>query len=844
MRLIELQLEEIERQSFCIGFEGEQNHTGIVFQCDAVFAEYPSAAATMAVKSPSGDLYPVSLDREGEDLVWIISASDCVSSGLGQYQLTFVDGQAVIKTFIGSFLVMPSLMATGNPPAPLTDWLQRAGLTLGAFENMTARAETLAYDQLATAVLTDAEGHKALCFGIPAGQPGPQGERGPQGETGPQGEPGPAADVDETLSVEGAAADAKAVGDLKADRRDTVLDTSLSRGRKAETTVGVNSFAFGYDVTASGDYAHAEGAGTTASGAYAHAEGTGTTASGAYAHTEGGGTLATASYAHAEGGGCQANGYSAHAEGSGTRANANYSHAEGGGTTASGEDSHAEGGGTTASGVNAHAEGGGTKATNTQAHAEGGGCQATGTSSHAEGSGTTASGSYAHSEGSGTTASGQSSHAEGSGTQATYNNTHAEGSSTRATGFAAHAEGARTTSSESTTWNGNTYYYGATGYCAHSEGENNVAAGTDSHAEGYSTKAIGLDSHTEGAQTVATGSYGHAEGFSTQATGSYSHAEGDLGIASGAYSHAEGLGGSYTQNGITTTCNARGTADHVEGYQCETTANGQPGNHAEGYQTHATGGAAHAENAYTTAAGNSSHAEGNNTKAAGSYAHAEGFGGSYTTNGVTTQCVARGTADHTEGYQCETGSGQPGNHAEGYQTHATGGAAHAENGNTVASGYRSHAEGYGTTASGGDSHAEGWCTVAAGSRSHVSGQYNLPDNYDSWPEWTADTPYVPGDRVKRMIGVLAYGYICKNANQDASFTSSNWEEQSGKMNYAEIVGNGKSAEELSNARTLDWEGNGWYAGGLTAAGGTLTLGSVMITEAQLQALLALLPASA
>ena len=30
MRLIELQLEEIERQSFCIGFEGEQNHTGIV----------------------------------------------------------------------------------------------------------------------------------------------------------------------------------------------------------------------------------------------------------------------------------------------------------------------------------------------------------------------------------------------------------------------------------------------------------------------------------------------------------------------------------------------------------------------------------------------------------------------------------------------------------------------------------------------------------------------------------------------------------------------------------------------------------------------------------------------
>ena len=64
------------------------------------------------------------------------------------------------------------------------------------------------------------------------------------------------------------------------------------------------------------------------------------------------------------------------------------------------------------------------------------------------------------------------------------------------------------------------------------------------------------------------------------------------------------------------------------------------------------------------------------------------------------------------------------------------------------------------------------------------------------------------------------------------------------MNFAEIVGNGKNTTDLSNARTLDWKGNGWYAGGLTAAGGTLTLGSVTITEAQLQALLALLPASA
>ena len=213
MRLIEIPLSEIERQSFCIGFEGEQNHTGIVFHCSEVLSDHPAASVTLAVRSPRGDLYPVSLAREGDDLVWIISASDCVSSGLGQYQLTFVEGQEIIKSFIGSFIVMASIVATGNPPSPMADWLQRASLTLGSFESMTAQAETLAYDQPATAILTDAEGHKVLCFGIPAGQPGPQGERGPRGETGPQGEPGPAVDVDDTLSVEGAAADAKATGE-------------------------------------------------------------------------------------------------------------------------------------------------------------------------------------------------------------------------------------------------------------------------------------------------------------------------------------------------------------------------------------------------------------------------------------------------------------------------------------------------------------------------------------------------------------------------------------------------------------------------------------------------------
>lgn len=127
----------------------------------------------------------------------------------------------------------------------------------------------------------------------------------------------------------------------KADKSDTVLDTTLSRGRKRNTTVGIGSFAFGNSVEASGNYSHAEGDSTTASDARSHAEGGYTTASGLASHAEGQRTIAS--------------GYSSHAEGYVTTASGDYSHAEGQTTTASGAYSHAEGTHTIASNNGMHA---------------------------------------------------------------------------------------------------------------------------------------------------------------------------------------------------------------------------------------------------------------------------------------------------------------------------------------------------------------------------------------------------------------------------------------------------------------------------------------------------------
>ena len=107
----------------------------------------------------------------------------------------------------------------------------------------------------------------------------------------------------------------------------------------------------------------------------------------------------------------------------------------------------------------------------------------------------------------------------------------------------------------------------------------------------------------------------------------------------------------------------------------------------------------------------------------------------------------------------DTKASGDGSHAEGYNTTASNSKSHAEGYNAKALGEISHAEGSYTTASGSISHAEGWGTVASGEYQHVQGKNNISD------------------------------------------TTS-----------AHIVGNGSSNSNRSNAHTLDWQGNAWFAG--------------------------------
>lgn len=206
---------------------------------------------------------------------------------------------------------------------------------------------------------------------------------------------------------------------------------------------------------------------------------------------------------------------------------------------------------------------------------------------------------------------------------------------------------------------------------------------------------------------------------------------------------------------------------------------------AEGIGVIASGQYSHAEGMGVQATGSCSHAEGTGTTASGPQSHAEGSG-------------AQATGDYS--------------HAEGAGTTASGMNSHAEGGGTQASGLLAHAEGGSTIASGDLSHAEGRNTIASGFYSHVGGCFNIQDSYDSWTEWTANTPYAVGDKVKQTITsdneTTVSGYICNTAHtSDSTFSASYWDAQQGKMNYTEIIGNGTGTSARSNARVLDWNGN-------------------------------------
>lgn len=187
---------------------------------------------------------------------------------------------------------------------------------------------------------------------------------------------------------------------------------------------------------------------------------------------------------------------------------------------------------------------------------------------------------------------------------------------------------------------------------------------------------------------------------------------------------------------------------------------------------------------WNKAFGQASHAEGQGT-VAGDPDTPNTFG--QHAEGVFTSAIAEGS--HAEGYNTYAKGDY--SHAEGDTTTATGAGAHAEGSYSHAIGNFSHAEGDESRAKGNGSHAEGRATEADGLYSHAEGEFTVARMRDQHVQGMSnleDPLYDPNNPDSYMRG-----------------------------QYLHIVGNG-SYPKRSNAHTLDWNGLGWFQGGLKVGG--------------------------
>ena len=493
-----------------------------------------------------------------------------------------------------------------------------------------------------------------------------------------------------------------------------------------------------------------------------------------------------------------------------------YSFSNGNGTTASGETSHAEGNWSTASGEASHAEGIWSTASGEASHAEGNWSRASGDYSHAEGNETTASGDYSHAEGASTNALNRVSHAEGYYSRAEGDYSHAEGNNTIASSESQHVQGKynikdtegkyahivgngdsnNRSNAHTLDWNGNAWYAGDVQgsnlpYTVSSKVLTTVSASNVKLNNDITVNNVSINRDKRyyieflGSKKLCSLLISEKQGNAIICSiGNYNIQVYDnstniiISIIKSSQSDGPALDSlnddqitTYDLNDSDIIANATDLViyeeeiKYLDSKYLETDLILQ--NSISIGRVGDIGTGSSAIGVSVEALGVSSHAEGNFTTASGNFSHAEGA--STTASGVSSHTegnftTASGNFSHAEG-DSTTSSGES-SHAEGNFTTASGNYSHAEGDSTTSSGESSHAEGNVTTASGNYSHAEGSYTTASSENQHVQGKYNIEDT---------------------------------------------------KNKYAHIVGNGTDSTK-SNAHTLDWNGNAWFAGKLTQEG--------------------------
>ena len=243
MRDIILALDRFGDQALLLGRVGENRATRVLIDLKSILSQYPGAVASITVKQPGRAEYPATVKQEGGILTWEITRADlCGKAGNGRAQITIrgADG-TIIKTAIACTRIGESLGNADAPaPDPVENWIDKATGTLADVKRAGNAAQAVADEvqrRLDNGDFVGPQGPKGDRGETgpigpqgpqgekgdkgdkgeqgdtgPIGPQGPKGEKGDKGDTGAKGEPGKDAVIDATLTQEGAAADAAAMG--------------------------------------------------------------------------------------------------------------------------------------------------------------------------------------------------------------------------------------------------------------------------------------------------------------------------------------------------------------------------------------------------------------------------------------------------------------------------------------------------------------------------------------------------------------------------------------------------------------------------------------------------------
>lgn len=207
-----------------IGHQGENKAVQVAFDLTPFQAAFQGGYPQLVVRRPCDQSgYPVALIVDGSKAIWIVSASDTEKAGHGQCELQWFVGDALAKSDKYNFLIYSSIPGDADPPdVPSKAWFEKILSDIGDLsdldtedkENLVAAINearqtggggaggTSDHQKLSNRDAADQHPIAAIT-GLEAALDGKQ----------PAGRYLTDKDLDTTITMEGKAADAKAVGD-------------------------------------------------------------------------------------------------------------------------------------------------------------------------------------------------------------------------------------------------------------------------------------------------------------------------------------------------------------------------------------------------------------------------------------------------------------------------------------------------------------------------------------------------------------------------------------------------------------------------------------------------------